>query len=126
LGGPSWQQLLLPDSTPNPAAEESLFDSFENLLRVRDPDNVWAPAVELGGHEQHNLVGSVAREVFGPAYRPYFTYVRGQMRTRGDEVPYEPSWVVAKMRALCCYVSQIALENTRPWFVDDTLREFRP
>jgi hypothetical protein len=81
----------------------------------------------LGGHEQHNLVAEVARTIFGDRVQPYLTYVRGQMRTRGTEVPFEPQWVSRKLRALACYESQIALTgNTQPWFMDDTLREYVP
>jgi hypothetical protein len=124
LGCPSWEQLLTPDTNPD---EMRLGYDLELLDTIHSPERVWAPALELGGHDQHNAVGQVALDVFGHRVRPYLTYVRGRMRTRGAEVPFEPSWVARKMRALSCYQSQIALEgDCQPWFMDDTLREYVP
>lgn len=122
LGGPSWRQLQIRDTDPR--GHDKLLDEFEQLDYVHAPERVWAPAWEEGGHEQHNSVSSAAYSIFGDRVIPYLTYKRGSMRTRGTEVPFEPSWVVKKMRALCCYASQIELENTRAWFMDDTLREY--
>jgi hypothetical protein len=89
---------------------------------------VYAPAVEEGGHDQHNLIGTLAADVFRERVQPYLTYRRGFMRTRSDnEVPYTAEMVALKLRALACYRSQIALrDNTEAWFMDDTLREYRP
>ena len=58
--------------------------------------------------------------------QPYLTYKRGSMRSRGTEVPFEPKWAWLKLRALACYQSQVELENTMPWFIDDTFREYVP
>lgn len=124
LGQPTWKQLTTPDTDPN--AADKLHDDFETLDYVHAPERVWAPAYEADGHDQHNLVTFVAHAVFGMKVQPYLTYKRGSMRTRGHEVSYEPSWVHQKMRALCCYRSQIELDATRPWFMDDTLREYVP
>lgn len=127
LGINNWLQSPILDSNSDwEAMVGKMIALFAELDVVHKPERVWAPYVEDGGHDQHNLVGSVAIGTFGVRYRPYLTYVRGRMRTVGVEVPFEPSWVARKMRALSCYESQIELDNTRPWFTDDTLREYVP
>ena len=105
-----------------------LREFFDDLSALYDGDweHVYAPAVEDGGHEQHNLVGSEALLRYGNTVRPYLTYRRGSMRSHGREVMPEPGYVAAKMRALACYETQIELVATRPWFMDDTLREYMP
>jgi hypothetical protein len=124
LGRPTWRQGQILDT--DPLASDKLLDELEQLDYVHAPARVWAPAYEEDGHEQHNVVANVAAAIFCSRVQPYLTYRRGQMRTRGTEVPFEPPWVWSKMRALCCYRSQIELENTRPWFMGDTLREYVP
>lgn len=141
-GGPTWQtreaetvravsclgadrpiQLLVRDDKPDETMLRSL------LTHIRDADRwdiVFAPAVEEGGHDQHNLVGELAVEIFG-GFRVmlYLTYVRGSGKTRSDcEAPYEPGWPSAKLRAMAEYESQIELGNTSTWFIDETLREW--
>ena len=137
LGEPDWAQNDLLDTTPDEAAAEILWEFFADLDALEGEwDHVYAPAVEDGGHEQHNLVGVEALERYGNAVRPYLTYRRGwtrsrnghdvPLRTPGREVVPEPGYVAAKMRALACYESQIDLAATRPWFMDNTLREYMP
>lgn len=122
LGSPSWEQSLILDNDKAPGGK--LYDAFKILDGRYQPLRVWAPAIVEGGHEDHTLVGQLAQEVFGDLVVHYHTYVRGQGRTKGTEVEFEPLWVSLKMRALSCYRSQIALLNTRFWFMDDTLREY--
>lgn len=126
LGQPSWKQLQTRDSEPAKRIIDGLADDFADLDRVHAPDRVWAPDIEYGGHEQHNLVGRAARDTWGDKVQPYLTYRRGSMRSRGTEVPFEPKWAWQKLRALCCYQTQVELENTMPWFIDDTFREYVP
>jgi hypothetical protein len=77
------------------------------------------PAVEEGGHDQHNRIGEMAAEHFATVTR-YTTYRRGQGRSRdGVEVEPQPRWISMKHRALACYESQINEPTTRPWFVGD-------
>lgn len=89
-------------------------------------DVAWAPLAEDGGHEDHNAVGIIAADVFGPRLRRYATYKRGYGRTRTDtEVFAQPGEAAMKFRAMACYSSQIELPSTRPWFAaDDCLREW--
>lgn len=85
---------------------------------------VFAPAYEDGGHEQHNELAVIARDLFGSRVIAYATYVRGQEKTRSKtEVVPEPAWIVGKLRALACYRSQIEEPSCRPWFLGD-LREY--
>lgn len=125
LGDPLWWQSEVLDTDPYPA--EKLREHFHALNeRLAPIEDVYAPAIEEGGHEQHNLIGQLAEEVWGQQVRPYLTYRRGYMRSRGREVVPEPGYAVMKMRALACYGSQIDLASTKPWFFDDTLREYVP
>lgn len=105
----------------------------EKVGRLRDGridwDHVLAPAVEDGGHEQHNYVGEIADDIFGPEnVTHYMTYRRGFNRSQsGTEVIPEPGWVALKMQAMACYTSQIENPLTRPWFTGecgDWSREF--
>lgn len=97
--------------------------AVENAMRLLDertePDLVLAPAVEPGGHEQHNAVGSLALRVYGARVCCYLTYRRGEGRSMdGVPVECEPVWVQRKLRALACYGSQIREPSTRPWFME--------
>lgn len=83
-------------------------------------DEVFAPAIEDDGHEEHNLVGAAAVEVFGGRVRQYLTYTRTGGRSRSDR-PIEPPGtysIADKLRALACFTSQIAHPARRPWFYD--------
>lgn len=84
------------------------------------PDKVYAPAVSEEGHEDHNLIGSLAVEVFGPArVIPYLTYgPRGQRQREGMEIVPTPAEIQRKLKALACYRTQIENAMTRPWFFD--------
>lgn len=73
----------------------------------RNAERVFAPFPEPGGHEQHNRVGELARDVFGDRVTYYATYKYGGPRTTGDPVPFEREWVPRKLRALACFESQI-------------------
>lgn len=122
LGVSSWEQWPYPDTGPDWQAVELAMQMLDERM---EPELVLAPAVEDGGHEQHSRVGELARAVFGDRVTAYLTYVRGQLSSRvGEEVAFEPDWPVRKLRALACYESQIGLPATRPWFMDDTLREW--
>lgn len=96
----------------------------EHLESKAGAETVWAPAPLLGGHEEHTLVGQAAREVFGDRVRYYHTYRRGEGRTIGELVPYEPEWVAIKMEAMACYSSQIRIADRQGWFTHDWVEEF--
>lgn len=107
------------DSAPN-------WEAIEAMMReLPSPETVFAPAIEVGGHEDHNMVGELASKVFGiDRCVFYLTYVRGCGRSDwGREVIPKPEWIALKHIALACYQSQIAESSTRPWFLDE-IREW--
>lgn len=82
-------------------------------------DEVWVPNVEpSGGNQDHDLVGSVAAELW-PACHRYATYTREGKSRRGSLVPWEKCWPELKLRALACYTSQIAEPSTAEHFLRD-------
>lgn len=112
--------LGMPDNDPIPLLKPKLQHEFP------DPEHVWAPAIEQDGHFDHSLVGRIADEIWPGKVTHYLTYRRGIGKSRSrQEVPYEPEWILRKLRALACYSSQII--NGRlgcyPWFLED-LREY--
>lgn len=127
LGVPTFRQWEIGDDIAEHVMEGHLRGEMVALSKRIEVERVWAPAMEPGGHWQHNLVGAMAEEVFGPERTSfYLTYVRGEGRSRGREVVPTPEMMVAKLNALACYRSQIEVENTRPWFMDDVMREWVP
>lgn len=117
-----WEQWPYLDDSPDWQAVETAMGMIGERL---EPEAVYAPAVEDGGHEHHSRVGEMARSVFGrDRVTHYTTYRRGFGRTVGPvEVVPEPDWIVRKLRALACFESQIREPSTRPWFLDG-LREW--
>ena len=113
LGCP-YEQWNFSDDEPDwPLMEDDMYDLREPL----EPELVFAPAYESGGHAQHNMVAEIASRVFGDRVRPYLTYVRGQQRTKGVPVPFEPHWPQVKLLALASFGSQIREPSTRDWFL---------
>lgn len=92
---------------PDNSTDVELREAVATALREYSSDVVvFAPAVEEGGNWQHNLIGSVAKEIF-PNVVSYYTY------TRSRDWPDGPVPVVAtnemrakKLAALQCYKSQ--------------------
>lgn len=120
----TWHQGDLPDTMDDRDVRRRLLPLLE--LAAGEYDHVFAPAREEDGHEQHNAVADCAIDAFGEdKVTQYLTYRRSFPRTRSAwEIPFEPSWPVAKLRAMSCYSTQITLSDTAPWFVDSTLREY--
>ena len=88
-------------------------------LVASTPDRVYAPAVNTEGHEQHNLIGLLAREVFGDKVIPYGTYApRGQREVLPQEVIPTAYEIQRKLQAIACYRTQMENSSTRPWFFD--------
>lgn len=118
LGVPSWRQLPYPDSEPLPPGWiDELAEKYEFCI---------APAIEGGGHEQHNEVGHAALDAFGGRTILYLTYRRLHGKSDwGREVLYKPPWVTLKLRALACYRTQIETADAgcTPHFTAD-LREY--
>lgn len=81
-------------------------------------DHIIAPVPYEHGHAEHNRVGELALEVYGPGnVTLYHTYTRSGGRIAGaTRIELSPGEVVRKLRALACYRSQIEHEARRPWF----------
>lgn len=96
----------------------ALPDAIADLIRKSKPEAVYAPAIEDGGHDQHNLVGKLVAEAFSGT-RHYMTYTRTRGKSTGVPVRPGPGFLQRKLRALACYDSQIGLANCREHFLRD-------
>ncbi len=126
LGSLEWMRWPLTDTAgAGDAIRFAVLSLMEPLSEQYDV--VFAPLVELDGHEQHNLVGECCHAVFGDRVKWYATYRRGEGRTHeAYEVAPEPGWAALKFAAMSCYSTQIENPATRPWFqAADCLREWR-
>lgn len=93
---------------------EQLRSGIEDFSDITE---VYAPAIEEGGHLHHNFVGKMADELF-PNVTHYMTYTnRG--KSTGTLVPFEPRQAGLKLRALSCFESQIALKDNVDHFLRD-------
>lgn len=116
LGVSAYEQWEIPDDTPD---YEILVTNMIHLELRLSPTKVFAPAIEEGGHDQHNMVGEIATSVFRTKVVPYMTYVRGQGRSHGGvEILPTTAEMLSKREALDLHASQIGLSNTRYWFLD--------
>lgn len=92
--------------------------AYENKhKRITD---VFLPAFAAEGHQQHNLVNQLGREVFDDGERliyEYTTYTGGRRQTSAHPVAIQHEWVAKKLRALACYTSQHEIDNCRPHFL---------
>jgi LmbE family N-acetylglucosaminyl deacetylase len=81
------------------------------------PSEVWLPAVEKDGHDQHNLIGYIGAEVFsGATIHRYLTYSRAKGKsTNGKQVPCTGAMVLKKLQALACYKTQIEIDALGCW-----------
>jgi LmbE family N-acetylglucosaminyl deacetylase len=87
----------------------------ELTLMEKHAEVVYAPAYERDGHDHHNRIGELADHVFGSRVVHYMTYTKAGKST-GVQVPYEPEWVLLKLKAMACYESQIRLPSCMPHF----------
>jgi LmbE family N-acetylglucosaminyl deacetylase len=115
--GASWEQWEgFDDRDPD-------WNAIGAQLRTLDLDRrnwttVYAPLPEHGGHDHHNELGVLAAEIWPTQVRFYPTYTRENGRSvAGERVDPQPAEVVAKLRALACYGSQIENWLCRPHFL---------
>ncbi len=97
---------------------ETYLNGLRDPAGQEDWERIIAPAEEIAGHEEHNIVARVCGWVFKdvPITR-YTTYAPRGHRTKGPhEVVPEPQQIGRKLAALSCYRSQIDAPNTRAWF----------
>lgn len=120
LAGCPWEQWNVSDDNPD-------WTQVEQNLRAIAPryHEIWAPAIEDGGHDDHNRVGELADKVWPGNVTHYLTYRRGHGETRSArEVSFTPEMIRLKHKALALYVSQHDAPGCEYWFVDKTLREW--
>jgi len=103
----------VPDNEPTATIRERV----DRALRRWTPAEVWLPAVEAGGHDQHNLIGELGLDIFkGANIHRYLTYTRtGGKSTDGREVKPTGAMVLTKLRALACYRTQIEIDALGCW-----------
>jgi LmbE family N-acetylglucosaminyl deacetylase len=75
-------------------------------------EEVFAPAIESGGHAQHNLVGQIAAEVWPGKVRHYLTYTTAGKSKGPVSVACDLPWIALKHKALACYESQFLNPST--------------
>lgn len=94
------------------------------MIQARDSGlwrGVFAPFVyEEGGNPQHDMIGNLAAEVFGPTnVTRYHTYIDARTRGVGTVVEPPPGGIRKKLQALACYESQLNLVSTSHHFMRD-------
>lgn len=89
-------------------------------LAAEEPDHVWAPLPELGGHRHHNRLSEIAVQLWPGRVSFYSTYhiVDGwpERSVVGDPVAVDDGWDDLKRRALACYPSQSEAKGTAMHF----------
>ena len=123
-------------------------DIATRVVEMREEvTDIWVPAFEEGGHEQHNLVAFACNAFEGTCnVHRYLTYTRAGGKSRdlhyrchlpgcvaihlgpAVEVPPPSGEAIArKLRALACFKSQMQLDprlGTAEWFYGNDLREY--
>jgi LmbE family N-acetylglucosaminyl deacetylase len=104
-------------------------DGIARIIDDEKPTLVIAPAWEMGGHDDHNMVASIVHGIEGDFKRvEYLTYRRGHGRSQ-NKAPIigTAEEEEMKLRALLCYKSQIEHAATADWFPGgpyDDMREW--
>lgn len=97
----------VPDDAPHGECERRV----RWALRKFAPTELWLPAVEADGHEQHNLVGELGGIVYmGVKIHRYLTYTTKGKSTCGENVPWTGTMLRNKLKALACYKTQIEID----------------
>jgi LmbE family N-acetylglucosaminyl deacetylase len=101
--GCEWSSLGFQKGQPKVSALSKAFSRHYGKV-----DQIFAPAFEREGHEEHNLVAHAALRAYGNRVQYYLTYApRGERSRHGTEIIPETPWVGRKLRALACYESQL-------------------
>ena len=118
--------------------ERSLTEYIRELLNFDQVTDIWAPAYEEGGHEQHNLVARACDAFEGSCrVHRYLTYTRRHGKSRLEDPDYRYPYraevlprsgedIARKHRALACFKSQMQLDpriGCADWFMID-MREY--
>lgn len=111
--GCEWKQMNFLDSEYGVPLFDELVRWLTKFKADNDIDKVYAPAIEIDGHDQHNYIGQVADIVYRERVTHYMTYTNGRGRSEGEPVAIEnPDWIGLKLCALACYPSQIREPST--------------
>lgn len=98
---------------------DDVIDEYEvkdKLQRFYGFKTIFAPAIQ-GGNKDHDLVGKIAKEIFGDKVMQYCTYSKTDLSIEGSvKVTPRVGDEELKEKALQCYQSQINLPATRPHF----------
>jgi LmbE family N-acetylglucosaminyl deacetylase len=118
--GCEYEQWTHPDNRPD-------WEQVRAAMETLDPERVWAPLPEDGGHPHHNAIGALARELW-PQTVFYATYThRHGKTTTGTLVEPEPGWEKIKREAMRCYVSQATHPQCavafNGWAIDEYVTE---
>jgi LmbE family N-acetylglucosaminyl deacetylase len=93
----------------------NLAAGIDGFLATHGPfEHVFAPAIEVNGNVDHNLIAGVMFSI--PTTR-YLTYTTAGKSRSAHRVPFEKDWTLLKLQALACYKSQIAEPSTRDHFL---------
>jgi len=115
--GCDYVQWEHPDNTPD-------WERVKRDMGMLQPERVWAPLPEPGGHPHHNTIGQMALDLF-PQTVFYSTYTHKYGKTTsGELVLPEPGWEQVKRDAMACYVSQANHPNTTAGFTEWAIDEY--
>ena len=115
--GCDYLQWEYPDNAPQ-------WGLVEASLTLLNPDRVWAPLPEPGGHPHHNAIGALARDLWPhTTYYATYTHAAGKTTT-GEKVQPEPGWEALKREAMACYRSQATHPQTYPGFTEWPIDEY--
>ena len=87
-------------------------DELRERLKWIDADVIYAPEVYQNGNPQHNMVGRVAKELFGDKVKTYSTYEIHNLEPKGNIIimPTEEEKNL-KEHALSKYISQLGINR---------------
>jgi LmbE family N-acetylglucosaminyl deacetylase len=92
-------------------------------------EEIYYPAFEQDGHDQHNAVALAVEAEFTGLCRltSYLTYTRTHGKSRSNKpVPYTPDMIARKHRALACYTSQMdPATGCDSWFMGDMMEYYQ-
>lgn len=94
--------------------DQFLLNLFNNFTAF---EKVYAPAVYGNGNPHHDMIGVIAKLIYGDKVVFYSTYTKDNLYMTGKtEIIPTQEELELKSKALQCYKSQLSLPSTRPHF----------